>query len=101
MKLFPQIGETKDSVAPENSMNIHITRDKLFELMEMDGVIELSDTPTKHDCSRVTFVVPKDGKYWKVSYERSYNDGIQDDFGIYMSEVEPYEVTETKWRAVK
>ena len=82
-------------------MNIQITKDELCELMEMDGVIELSDTPTKHDCSRVTFVVPKDGKYWKVSYERSYNDGIQGDFGIYKSEVEPYEVTVTKWRTVE
>ena len=88
-------------VARENSMNIQITKDELYELMEMDGVIQLSDTPTKHDCSRVTFVVPKDGKYWKVSYERSYNDGIQGDFGVYKSEVEPYEVTVTKWRTVE
>ena len=82
-------------------MTKKIDRETLIEeILEQDGVIELSNRPTKHDCSMVTVVVPHEGKHWQVSYERSYNNGIEDD-EFEMVEVEPYEVTVTKWRTVK
>ncbi len=70
---------------------MNINKTELLELLEMDGVIELDQYPTKHDCSCVTFVVPKDGKHYQISYERSYNYGIQDN-SFEMTEVAPKEV---------
>lgn len=81
-------------------MTKRITKDQLSDLLENEDTIELSSSPTKHDISLTTCIVSDDGKKWKVFYEASYNNGIMgDDFT--MQEVEPYEVTVTKWRAVK
>lgn len=82
---------------------IQIPKAELFDKwVEDESTIELSDTPTKHDMSRATYVTKMDGKHWRYSYERSYNEGpqIYTD-SITATEVEPVEVTTILWRSVE
>jgi hypothetical protein len=78
-------------------MKHKIDKDELMDLLEEDGVIEVENEPSKHDCSRVTAVVPYNGSPHLVYYERSYNYGIED-VPFYLYPAESYEVTVTKWR---
>jgi hypothetical protein len=77
-----------------------INKDTFLELLEEDGVITISEIPSKHDCSMSTVVIPFEGKMWECSYMCSYNDGILDNsFDLF--EVEPKIVSVTKWVLVK
>lgn len=64
---------------------------------------EISTSPYKHDMTQNIFVCtnPANGKIYRGSYLSSYNEGIIEwEFPITLEEVEPYEVTVTKYRKV-
>jgi len=81
-------------------MTKQITKDQLFELMEENGAHKIDEWSTKHDCHLETWILPFEDKFWKVSIEFSYNDGIIDD-KFNMQEAESYTETITKWRVKK
>lgn len=77
-----------------------IDKDTLIDLLEEDGVIKINEHATKHDCHLVTSIIPLEGKFWMVSYECSYNHGIQDD-EFELQEAESHEITVKKWKIKK
>ena len=77
-----------------------INKEELSELLEQDGTIEIEEYATKHDCHHTNSIVYKGDKAYQVGYETSYNEGILYD-RFELIEVEPYEVTVTKWRIKK
>lgn len=48
-----------------------------------------------------TYIVPADGKHYEVYLRFHCEEGYQDEDEVEGIEVEPYTVTETKWRRVK
>lgn len=77
-----------------------VDKEELEELLEQDGTIELETYPTKYDYHITEYIVYKNDKTYKVNVESGYNNGIKDD-EFELTEVEPYEVTVTKWRIKK
>ena len=90
-------------------------RDIVFEEdWELDNglvtsVVDREESSGKHDCTNVDVVFSvtdknaDETKFFAFGFEQSYNDGIQDWYWkdeIECQEVEPYEVTVTKYRTV-
>jgi len=81
-------------------MKLTKTKDELFDLLEDPTLIKTDEWATKHDCHAECYVVQIYGKHYEFTVEYSYNDGIQDD-EVELYEVEPYQVTTTKYLRVK
>ncbi len=81
-------------------MIITINKKTLINLLEEPAAIKIDEFATKHDCHLEKWVVPYQDKFWIVSYESSYNHGIQDDeFDLW--EAEQYEITIKEWKIKK
>jgi len=77
-----------------------INKETLLDLLQESAAEKIDEFSTKHDCHIEKWVVSYQDKFWIVSYECSYNEGIQDDeFDLW--EAEQYEVTIKKWKIKK
>ena len=81
-------------------MNKTITKETLLNLIYEEGAEKIDEFATKHDCHVEVWVVPLEGKFWQVSFESSYNYGVEED-SFDLAEVESYEVVEKHWRVKK
>ncbi len=78
--------------------NLVLETEREFKDIALDSdYILISDHPTKHDMSLRTIVFLYEGKHWMVSYERSYNYGLQWYDETECTEVEQREVVVKKW----
>ena len=74
----------------------------LDDILEREDLIEVKEWGGKHDVTWRQYVIKwDDGKHYMFEVAYSYNNGIEDYYGFDADEVEPYEVTVTKWRKVK
>lgn len=74
----------------------YFTKEEVFSLTETEGAVCISSEPYKHDITVLTYVIPCEGKWWKIVFESSYNNGWQ----FYGADVEAVEV-ERKEEMVK
>lgn len=73
-----------------------------IELLDwIDEAEKIDEYPTKHDCHCEVYVKKVGDKFYQVTAEFSYNDGLQmwEDY-MELEEVVPYEVTVTKYKKV-
>lgn len=79
--------------------NIYINHEDLINHVLEDWFVEeIGSEFVKHDVTRYTVIFKKEDKHYKLHYEHSYNNGIEDYYAPYTAhEVFQQEVTITKW----
>ena len=82
------------------SNTITLSREELFDLTNCGNPLYTEEFGGKHDCTDYIEVYKIADKLYKFKYSLSYEWGFQGESfkGI---EVEPYEVTVTKYRPIK
>lgn len=81
-------------------MKIELTEEQVLELLESEGLEEISESAGKHDCHTTTYVAPIDGKFYRFCVSFSYNDGVQIYGTTTAIEVEKKEKVVTTWDPV-
>jgi hypothetical protein len=78
---------------------ITLSQKEIFEAIEAEDTIKVSERAGKHDCTIKGYVFKKDGKHWIFYVNSSYNEGIQDE-SVTATWVEPRRVVVTEWAQV-
>lgn len=71
------------------------------DLMEaLEDAEPVSTSNWRHGTTN-TYVIKLDGGHWRTSVNVHHSEGWELDYGLDFEEVEPVEVTVTKWRRKK